>query len=329
MIIFPILALLISLSCAVAVGRDAVRSPRPHLVIWTISFAIFALAAAAQVIGSLAGWTPFLVHLYYLAGAVLVVGFLALGEAALLWPGVVGRFVPGIALLLTAVAATVVFEAPVDTVAMQTVGWQAIQRGPVLVALAIGVNSLGTLVLVVGALWSAWVFWRRGMFRERMLGCLLIAGGTLTVAAGGTLTRLGNPQLLYVAMALGVGLIFLGYRMTRAKTVVRAVETPPLGRVVSLSSGDVSAASLQLITYWLTTLDPETLAVRCQQWSAKLDDRPNLTREEAQRLWALRLDLSPEAQQHLDALPMPTQRMLVELRDAVFVRHESSDRAVG
>ena len=69
-------------------------------------------------------------------------------------------------------------------------------------------------VLVGGALWSAWVFWRQRIMRERMIGCLLLAGGAMTVAVGGSLTRLGHQQYLYIAMSLGVGLMFWGYLKT-------------------------------------------------------------------------------------------------------------------
>ena len=44
------------------------------------------LVAALWVIGDTAGWTAPLARLYYLTGAVLVVGYLALGQLYLLFP---------------------------------------------------------------------------------------------------------------------------------------------------------------------------------------------------------------------------------------------------
>jgi hypothetical protein len=83
---------------------------------------------------------------------------------------------------------------------------------------------------------SALVFKRRGIMRNRMVGCLLIAAGTLAVASGGTLTRLGSHQYLYVAMSLGIALIFAGYtRARRPDTQPHAANapqpTPPLPRL--------------------------------------------------------------------------------------------------
>jgi len=324
---FPILALIISLACAVSVARDARRTPRAHLTMWAVSFAVFAIAAGAEVVGSLAGWSPLLAQVYYLSGAVLVVGFLALGEAALLWPRSVGRFVPGIALLLTALAATLVFDAPVDAARLQTEGWQAIERGPLLVALTVGINALGTLVLVGGALWSAWQFSRRRTNRDRMVGCILIAAGTLVVATGGTLTRLGNPELLYVAMALGVGMIFLGYRLTRSPhpAVAQPTARP---NVVALPTQDAPLA-LTFVTQWLAEGQPEAIAERCLAWSATDDPSPRLTREDARRLWALRAALPDSARVALDDLPISTQRMLAELWHEVFLARADGGKAAG
>ena len=45
---------------------------------------MFGIAAAAEAIGDTAGWNAPLARSYYLTGAVLVVGFLALGQLYLL-----------------------------------------------------------------------------------------------------------------------------------------------------------------------------------------------------------------------------------------------------
>lgn len=68
--------------------------------------------------------------------------------------------------------------------------------------------------------------------RNRMLGCIAIAIGTLTTASGGVLTRLGNEEFLYISMAIGIAVIYWGYLLARAP--VRAVSGPVrAGRVGS------------------------------------------------------------------------------------------------
>jgi hypothetical protein len=57
---------------------------RPYQLAWAIGSLLFAAAAGAEAIGGASGWTPELFKAWYLAGAVLNVGWLGLGTAFLL-----------------------------------------------------------------------------------------------------------------------------------------------------------------------------------------------------------------------------------------------------
>jgi hypothetical protein len=94
-VVFPLISALISLACAAIIAGDALRRPRPDKIAWTAAFLLFAAAAACEVIGDLAHWTPALARVYYLTGAVLVVGYLALGELYLLAGKRIAHFAPG------------------------------------------------------------------------------------------------------------------------------------------------------------------------------------------------------------------------------------------
>ena len=155
-IALPAAAAVIAAICAAIVGWDALRRPRPERVIWAGAFLLFMIAAACEVIGSATGWSPILARVYYLTGAVLVVGVLALGELYLLLPGRMPAITPGVSLLIVAVSTTAVWSAPIDSARLTTAGWQALERGPFLVALAATINAGGTIVLAGGALYSAW-----------------------------------------------------------------------------------------------------------------------------------------------------------------------------
>src|SRR5688500_16235004 len=221
-IALPAAAALIAGLCAALVGWDALRRPSPERVIWTGAFLMFAVAAACEVIGSAVGWTPNLARVYYLTGAVLVVGVLALGELYLLLPGRMPLITPGVSLLIVAVAATAVWSAPLDSARLPAVGWQALERGPFLIALAATINAGGTVVLAGGALYSAWNLRAAGGSDRRATGCVLIAVGTIVVALGGTVSRFGRPEYLYLAMALGIAIIFCGIVLTRQPLSARA-----------------------------------------------------------------------------------------------------------
>jgi hypothetical protein len=337
MVALPAIACLISLACALVIARDAVRRPRPDKLAWVIAFAVFAVAAGTEFAGSLTGWTPTLARIYYLTGAVLIVGYLALGELYLLAGRQIARFAPGATLLVTAVAATVVFNASVDQTRLAGDGWEAIARGPALKALAISLNAGGTLVVIGGALYSAWRFRRSGTHRHRMIGCVLVAVGTLVAASGGTLTRLGHDEYLYIGIAAGVAIIFAGYLETRRPepSALPTEAAPPVARNgrdirVHLSpsranghhkaSGDPAIA---FIESRFLPLGDELLAEECRIWSVPRRDVDAFTREEARQVWALRLRLSCDGQALFDAHSVPAKRQLAELYHEVLVQSTS------
>lgn len=328
---FPAAAALISLACLAAVLRDTRGRPSPDKVAWGVAFGLFAIAAGSEVVGALRGWTPILARLYYLAGAVMVVGFLALGQLYLLAPRRLASIGPGAALLTVAVAAALVWAAPVDQGRLGAEGWQALQRDGALRGLTIGLNAGGSLVVVGGTLWSAWRFWRRGIQRHRMIGCLLIALGTLTVGSGGTLTRLGRPEYLYLAMAAGVTIIFVGYLEARrpdrikapaAAAIATAEALPPLAPPVvvtaAIPGGPVYAAppaepAVAFIETHLLPLDDEALTEAARVWSAAPSVSDRFDRAQARRAWALRLRLSAAAQAAFDAHSVTARLQMVEL----------------
>ena len=347
-IVFPILSAVISALCALVIAGDARRRPRPDKLAWAFAFTMFALAAGADAAGRSLGWEPWLARLYYATGPALVVSFLALGELYLLVPVVMRRFAPGVALLLSALWVSLVLGAPIDAARLPDEGWEAIERGPALVTLGITINSLGTAVIIGGLGYSIWRFQRRGGFRNRMIGCALIALGTLVVAAGGSLTRLGHYEYLYIAMAAGVTLIFAGVLWTR-RVDVGTVSTPSGSTAEPMDSVHTGAPAvppatnghanghqelvgvpatdragdeeprpapneaIQFIEDVLLPLGDGAIMARCAEWSVPADDRPTLSREEARRAWRLRCRLSPAARRRFDAHGVAARRQLAVL----------------
>lgn len=226
MVIFPIVATVLAFGCAAAVVRDYLARPRPAGLVWSIAFAIFGVAALCEVIGALSGWTPLLARVYYVLGATLVVGYLAVGELYLLMRRSWADKAAGVMILLTALAVSLISKTPIGPDVADE-GWRALEPGAGLTALTIGINSTGTAILAGGLLYSVVTFQRKGIMRNRMIGCLLIAAGTLAVASGGTLTRLGSDQYLYIAMSIGIALIFAGYLWTRKPDVAPTTAPTP------------------------------------------------------------------------------------------------------
>lgn len=243
MVVFPSLATLISLACAILAVRRYVARHRPYELSWAIAFGFFALGAGVATLGYLIGWNALFIRLFYASGAILTTAFLGLGSLYLLFGSRLDRWGPGAMLVVTAFTFASVFNTPVDPARLGE-AWYALQTaGTPTRALAIVANIFGATVVVVGALYSVSVGLRRGMPRERAFGVLLIAIGTLVVASGSSLIRLfGDTSFLFVAMAPGVAIIMAGYvlanRAPRLDALVATAAASP-GPVLAVATAGV------------------------------------------------------------------------------------------
>ena len=64
-----------------------------------------------------------------------------------------------------------------------------------------------------GAIYSAFLFWRKKVLANRMFGNILIAAGALSPAMGGSLLKAGYADMLYLSEFVGVILMFIGFSM--------------------------------------------------------------------------------------------------------------------
>jgi hypothetical protein len=80
-------------------------------------------------------------------------------------------------------------------------------------------NTYGTLTLVGGAAWSAFLFWRKRVLLHRVIGNVFIMVGALLPAFGGTFSRFGISGALYLTELLGAVLMFIGF--IRATTPIK------------------------------------------------------------------------------------------------------------
>jgi uncharacterized membrane protein len=303
--------------------RDAIRKPRADKVIWGIAFALFAIAAGADAIGRGIEWTPWLARTYYASGVALVVTFLAIGELYLLFPNAMKRFGVGGTVLISAIWVSLVINAPIDQGRLAEEGWEAIERGPEMVAVSVIINIVGTLIIVAGTAYSVWKFNQSGQNRNRMWGCALILVGTLAVAAGGSVTRFGHYEYLYIAMAIGVGLIFGGVLLSRKPDQANVATEPSQGEAVAvevqpetIGTVDIQAVAVTdglAFVERLLRLSADEIDVLCTEWSVPRDPAEAMSRGDARRAWRLRSKLAPEAVAQFDAQPVAARRQVATL----------------
>ena len=219
MIFYPLAATLISAAFAVTLGLQYRAKPRPYLLVWAVALGLYAIAALTEVIGAAGGWNAALYRIYYYLGAIVLVGVLALGTIYLLAPRF-GRPALWVLLVLAAIGLAGIVGASLqpgllDTRQVPSVDTIRLEHGSfnvISLIMAAVVNSVGTVILVGGAAWSAYGTWRRGGAPSRLLANILIAAGALIVASVSTLTRLFHIyELFYVGQAIGVLVMFAGF----------------------------------------------------------------------------------------------------------------------
>jgi hypothetical protein len=228
---------------------------RSHLLAWGIGLLMYFIGTLAQVVLTLT-WSPLFFALWYWCGALMVAPWLGQGTLYLLVRrGSIARNVQ-MALILVGVMTLpwTLFLTPMNAAAwypgadMTTIYRDEVApdgtviREGIMAGSARGtvrffspvMNLWGTVALVGGAIYSAYVFRRKHIMRNRVVGNWLIAAGGLLPALGGTLIRLGDPSYKYLAEMLGAILIFAGFWLA---TNVADEEVAPAQPVTS-SAGD-------------------------------------------------------------------------------------------
>ncbi|MDL1900340.1 hypothetical protein FBR02_06180 [Anaerolineae bacterium CFX9] len=216
-LILSVVTAIISAIFAVIVFSRWREKRRPHLIAWSIGLALYFIGSFSQVVLYFTWSQPFFA-LWYWSGALAVAPWLGQGTIYLLVRrGNIARNVQ-MALILICVMTLpwALLLTPMDGSAWRpgvdvtTIINDVMQRGGVR-GFSPVMNIWGTVALVGGAVYSARLFRRKQIMRNRMVGNLLIATGGILPAFGGSLIRLGIPELKYAGEMLGVILIFIGF----------------------------------------------------------------------------------------------------------------------
>lgn len=239
--VFAFAAAATVLAClfAMATFQRAAEGRGPHQVAWTIALVCFATASVALSIGVSTGWDDATYRVFYCAGAILNVPWLALGTVFLLLGGAAGRrvrsglwFFSGVAIGAVALATmepVTGTEIPVG----KDVFTQALPR----VLAAVG-SGLGASVVIAGAVWSLIRLLRAtdvpGNGRLALANAL-IALGTLVLSSGGLVQGfVGHDEAFALSLAVGIGVIYAGFLVAdgRPRAGDAGLQPPAMSRSV-------------------------------------------------------------------------------------------------
>ncbi|MEO5901814.1 MAG: hypothetical protein ABIR68_17030 [Ilumatobacteraceae bacterium] len=212
------------------------RKRRPHELAWTVSLALFALGAGALWWAESRGWSLASFRVFFVAGAVLNVPWLALGTVYLLAGETAGDRIRAWLIGLSGLSVGIVLFAPTNAAVTGSelpTGTDVFGVAPRVLA---GVGSgVAAVVIIAGAVWSAIRVLRHrspalGTVRRTpvapgrlVAGNLLIAAGTLVLSASGTLAgRLGKDRAFAITLLVGIVILFAGFLV--ASTPARSLQ---------------------------------------------------------------------------------------------------------
>jgi hypothetical protein len=186
-----------------------------YLLWWTIGVITFGLGTFAESINVLFGWSAINFKYWYITGALLGGFPLAQGSVYLLmnrkFADISTRFfivfiaIASICVILSPLSIPVDFDGKLSG---SVLTWKWVRYFSPLI------NSYAFVFLVGGAIYSAYKYYRSGK-EKRFIGNTYIAIGGLLPGIGGTFTRMGYVNVLYITELLGLILIFVGYVMIK------------------------------------------------------------------------------------------------------------------
>jgi hypothetical protein len=221
----PYLSTLVTFGFAAAVFHRYRQRGGVYLLLWSFGLLLYGLGTLSEVILGLT-FSMMMLKLWYLTGAMLTAAWLGMGTVHLLFrKGNTARILTWILGAVSVLAFVLVFAAPANAAIYDVARpvseqyKEILTRNGLVILLTILLNIYGTLTLVGGAIYSAFLFWRKKILANRMYGNILIAAGALSPAVGGTFLRAGLADILYLSELIGAVLMFIGFTLsTSGKT---------------------------------------------------------------------------------------------------------------
>lgn len=209
----PILTTFAALGFAVELFRRHRARGGSHLWWWGIGMLTYGAGTFTEAWVTLFGWHPVAFRLWYVFGALLGGAPLAQGSVYLHLSRRTADRLTVALLLVVAFGAAAVALSPIDASLVEThrlsgrvMTWQWV-RG-----ISPFVNLYAVIFLIGGALRSALRFARTSDGRDRAIGNALITVGAILPGIGGSFTRFGHVEVLYVTEFVGLLFIYAGYR---------------------------------------------------------------------------------------------------------------------
>ena len=184
-----------------------------HLLWWAAGILLYGVGTFTESSVTLFGWHETTFRAWYIAGALLGGAPLAQGTVYLLLQRKTANRLTLVLVPFIIIAAIFVLLSPINYTLVEAhrlsgkvLEWQWVRL------FSPFINTYAFIFLVGGAILSAYRFKKNPKTYHRFIGNVFIAIGAILPGIGGTFTRMGYVEVLYITEFLGLSLIFIGYR---------------------------------------------------------------------------------------------------------------------
>ena len=221
----PILTFIFSIYFSVVLWRHYRSKPgAKYLFWWFLGVVTFGIGTLTESWNAVVGWSEINFKAWYISGALLGGAPLAQGSVYLLMKEKTADRLTVVLVTIITLAAVAVSLSPINydsqdmgRLTGSLLGWQWVRY------FSPFINTYALIFLVGGAIYSAVKYLRISEDRtknSRFIGNVYIAIGALLPGIGGTFTRFGFEEVLFLTEFVGLILIYIGYAVMKSDRVV-------------------------------------------------------------------------------------------------------------
>ena len=188
-----------------------------HHLWWIVGMLTYGAGTLTESLTTLTGWHEPVFRAWYITGALLGGAPLAQGTVYLLMKRQTANRLTVVVASIVVIAATCVILSPINYAGVEpykltgkVLQWHWVRM------FSPFINLYAVTFLIGGAVFSAFRYKRQRETYHRYVGNLLIAVGALLPGIGGTFTRFGHTEVLYVTELIGLTFIYAGFKFNTA-----------------------------------------------------------------------------------------------------------------
>jgi hypothetical protein len=212
----PIITTIFSIIFTIEIFKHYRSRQTKYLLWWTFGVITFGLGTFAESINVLFGWNEVNLKYWYISGALLGGFPLAQGTVYFLMKKKFADVSSAVIIGVIVIASIFIILTPVkipENFDWRLTGsvfeWRWVRLFSPLI------NTYSFVFLVGGAVYSALRYYRSKDKNAGFIGNIYIAIGALLPGIGGTFTRMGYVEVLFITELMGLVMIYFGYKKVK------------------------------------------------------------------------------------------------------------------